>query len=138
MFQSIEHVVLEQLLVRHTHFHGLSCRAVLTIPVQQFNIPYLVFLMQPITDLGSLLSSNVVDLPVLDQRDVNGSPCAARSQVEGSRSPQQGNSVGRVVCVERRLFEEGLHILRKLKLLIIIRQRLLALKGQQEKSHEHI
>lgn len=65
--------------------------------------------------------------PVLDQGDIHGTPGAARSEVERSRRPQQGNAVGCVVCVQRSFLEEGLHILRKLKLFIIIRQRLLTL-----------
>lgn len=72
--------------------------------------------------------------PVLDQGDINGTPGAARSKVERSWCPQQGDAVGCVVCVQRGFLEEGLHILRKLKLFIIIRQRLLTLnwgkKGQ--------
>lgn len=68
--------------------------------------------------------------PVLDQGDINGTPCAARSEVEGSRCPQQSDAIGCVVCVEWGLLEEGLHILRKLKLLVIIRQRFLTLEVQ--------
>lgn len=70
--------------------------------------------------------------PVLNQGDINGTPCATRSEVEWSRCPQQSNAVGCVVCVERGLLEEGLHILRKLKLLIIVRQRLLTLSEYRE------
>lgn len=69
----------------------------------------------------------VVCSPVLDQGDINGTPCSARSQIEGSRCPQQSNAIGCVVWVEWGFFEEGLHKLRKLKLLIVIRQRLLTL-----------
>jgi len=69
----------------------------------------------------------VVGSPVLDQGDVYGTPCAPRAEVEGSRGPQQSDAVGSVVGVERGLLEEGLCILRKLKLLIVIRQRLLTL-----------
>lgn len=76
----------------------------------------------------------LICLPVLDQGDINGASGAARSEVERSRRPQQGDAVGCVVCVQRGFLEEGLHILRKLKLFIIIRQRLLTLnwckKGQ--------
>lgn len=76
----------------------------------------------------------LISSPVLDQGDINGTPGAARSKVERSWRPQQGDTVGCVVCVQRGFLEEGLHILRKLKLFIIIRQRLLTLnwgkKGQ--------
>lgn len=72
--------------------------------------------------------------PVLDQGDINGTPGTARSEVEWSWRPQQGNAIGCVVCVQRGLLEEGLHIFRKLKLLIIIRQRLLTLNwGKTER-----
>lgn len=37
--------------------------------------------------------------PVLDQGDINGTPGAARSEVEWSWRPQQGNAIGCVVCV---------------------------------------
>ena len=70
----------------------------------------------------------VVCSPVLDQGDINGTPRTPRSEVEGPRCPQESNAIGRVVCVEWGLLEEGLHILRKLKLLIVIRQRLLTLR----------
>lgn len=69
----------------------------------------------------------ILHSPVLDQRDINGTPCATRSEIERPWRPQQGDAVGCVVCVQRGLLEEGLHILRKLKLLIIFRQRLLTL-----------
>lgn len=69
--------------------------------------------------------------PVLNQGDINGTPCAARPEVEGSWCPQQGDAIGCVVCVEWRLLQEGLHILRKLKLLVVIRQRLLTLSRCQ-------
>lgn len=68
--------------------------------------------------------------PVLNQGDINGTPCTPRPEVEGSRRPQQSNAISCVVCVEWGLLEEGLHILRKLKLLIVIRQRLLTLSGK--------
>lgn len=71
----------------------------------------------------------VVFSPVLDQGDINGTPCTPRSEVEWPRCPQESNAIGRVVCVEWGLLEEGLHILRKLELLIVIRQRLLTLSG---------
>lgn len=71
----------------------------------------------------------VVLSPVLDQGDVNGTPRAARSEVERSRCPKQSNAIGCVVCVEGGLLEERLHILRQLELLIVIRQRLLTLNG---------
>lgn len=32
VFQSVKHVVLQKLLVGHTHLYGLACRAVLTVP----------------------------------------------------------------------------------------------------------
>lgn len=70
--------------------------------------------------------------PVLDQGNINGTPGAARSEVERPWRPQQGDAVGCVVCVQRGLLEEGLHILRKLKLLIIIRQRLLTLNWDKK------
>ena len=65
--------------------------------------------------------------PVLDERDVNGSPGPPRAQVEGAWRPEQSDAVGGVVRVERSLLEEGLHVVWQLKLLIIIRQRLLTL-----------
>lgn len=74
----------------------------------------------------------VVGSPVLDQGDVDGTPCATRAEIEGSWRPKQGNAVSSVVSVERCLFEEGLHVLRKLKLLIIIREGLLTLEGKQK------
>lgn len=83
----------------------------------------------------NLLSTSLVPFhsPVLDQRDINGTPGAARSEVEWSWRPQQGNAIGCVVCVQRGLLEEGLHIFWKLKLLIIIRQRLLTLSWGKNK-----
>lgn len=74
----------------------------------------------------------IVDSPVLDQGDVDGTPCATRAEIEGSWSPKQSNTVRRVVSVERRLFEEGLYVIRKLKLLIIIREGLLTLSGNRK------
>lgn len=65
--------------------------------------------------------------PVLDQRNIDGTPGAARAEVEWSWRPQQSDAIGCVVCVQRSLLEEGFHVFRKLKLLIIIRQRLLTL-----------
>lgn len=73
----------------------------------------------------------VICSPVLDQGDINGTPCAARSEVEGSGCPQQRNAISCVVCVEWGVLEEGLHIFRKLKLFIVIRQRLLTLQEQE-------
>lgn len=35
MFESIEHIIFEQFLVRHAHFHWLPCRAVFTVPETQ-------------------------------------------------------------------------------------------------------
>lgn len=32
VFQSIEHIVLQKLLIRDTYFYGLPCRAMLTVP----------------------------------------------------------------------------------------------------------
>lgn len=69
--------------------------------------------------------------PVLDQGDIYGTPCAPGSEVEGSRCPQQSDSIGSVVCVEWGLLEEGFHILRELELFIFIRQRLLALGSRK-------
>lgn len=70
----------------------------------------------------------VVSAPVFDQGDIDGAPCAARTQVERSGGPKESDAIGCVVSVERRLFKERLHKLWKLKLLIIIRERLLALR----------
>lgn len=65
--------------------------------------------------------------PVLDEWNVYGATGSSRAHVEGPRSPEQGDPVGRVVSVQRGLFEEGLHKLGELKLLVVIRQWLLAL-----------
>lgn len=58
--------------------------------------------------------------PVLYQWDIDGTPCASRPEVEGSWSPQESDAIGCVVCVEWGFFQEGLDILRKLELLIVI------------------
>lgn len=65
--------------------------------------------------------------PVLDEWNVNCAAGSSRAHVEGPRSPEQGDSIGCVVGVQRGLFEEGLHKLRQLKLFIIIRQWFLTL-----------
>lgn len=81
-----------------------------------------------------LFNSMLFCLPVLNQGDINGTPRAARPQIEGSWRPQQSNAIGCVVGVEWGLFEEGFHILRKLKLLIVIRQRFLTLSWDLNKN----
>lgn len=59
--------------------------------------------------------------PVLYQWDIDGTSCASRPEVKGSWSPQESNAIGCVVRVEWSFFQEGLDILRELKLLIVIR-----------------
>ena len=67
--------------------------------------------------------------PSFDERHVDGAPCSAGAHVERSRRPQQGDAVGRVVSVQRRLLEERLHFIRQLELLLVIRQWLRALQN---------
>lgn len=132
MFQGIEHVVLEQFLVRYTHFNWLPCRTVLTVPLNNLTHTQTPPRKKKVSQEPMLDSQMlVISSPVLDQRDINGTPCATRSEVEGSWCPQKSNAIGCVVCVEWSLFEERLDILREFKLLIVIWQRLLALNTQQ-------
>lgn len=87
-----------------------------------------------VLQIYSCPNSFTVCSPVLDQGDIDGTSCSARSEVEGSRRPQESNAIGCVVCVEWGFFEEGFHKLSKLKLLIIIWQRLLTLRGDAKNN----
>lgn len=71
----------------------------------------------------------VVSSPVLDERNVDGSPGPPGAQVEGPRRPEQSDAVGCVVRVQRSVLQEGLHVIWELKLLLVLRQGLLTLGG---------
>lgn len=146
VLQGIQHIVLKQLLVGDSHFHGLPSRTMLPIP-EKTSAP-----SWPIspsshagkgcipTQLESFLlhthytSPQIEASPVLDKGDVQGPTGATRAEVEGPWGPQQGNAIGCIVCVEGCVLQERLHKFWKLKLLIIIRQWFLALKGEPPKG----
>lgn len=156
MLECVQDVVLQELLVRDPHLHRLPGRAVLSVPDSQGGgscefsaCPKLEqshrwrAQVRPRLEARNRaaakglrvereqIGSPQLCLPVLDQRNVEGSPGAARAQVKGPRCPEQGDAIGRVVRVKRGLFEEGLHKLWQLKLLVVLRERLLALGGSE-------
>jgi hypothetical protein len=60
--------------------------------------------------LDGLAWRAVFPVPGLDERHVNVAARAPGAQVEGTRRPQQRNTVGRVVRVQRRLLQERAHL----------------------------
>ena len=62
--------------------------------------------------------------PLFDERNVNSSTSTSRAKVEWSWSPEKSYSIGRVVCVERSVAEERLHICRQDKAVIFLWLRL--------------
>ena len=63
-------------------------------------------------------------IPGLDQRDVDSAARVAVAQVKRTRRPQQGDAVGRVVSVQRRVRQEGRNVLRQHKV-VLVKVRLL-------------
>ena len=57
----------------------------------------------------------MIDLPSLDERDVDGASATTRAEMEWTRSPEQGDAVGRVVRVKGNVRHERLHLDEKKK-----------------------
>ena len=74
------------------------------------------------SDLDRLTGGTVLSVPCLHQGNVQVPPCPARPEVEWPRGPHERDPVGRDVGVERGLLQEGDHVLRQLKLLVVVRQ----------------
>lgn len=63
-------------------------------------------------------------VPSFDQRNVMSATAPTRSHVERARSPQERDSVGCVVGVERRVLQERLNLIRQDEFLVVIGQRI--------------
>ena len=63
---------------------------------------------------------SLINLPGFHKWYIDSSPRSPRSEIEGSRRPQESDPIGRIVSVQRRFLHERLDVLRQLKLLLVI------------------
>lgn len=74
----------------------------------------------------------MLTVPHLHERDINGSPGSTRSQVEGTRSPEQSNTISCIISVERCVTQEWLYIRGQDKIIVIIWLRVFSLRGEMK------
>lgn len=67
--------------------------------------------------LDRLTRGTVLPVPHLDQGYINGSSHGARAHVEGTGTPQQCNTVCCSIIIQLPFFQQGISIIRQLKVL---------------------
>lgn len=73
-------------------------------------------------NFDGIAGRTVLTIPAFDEGNVNGATTTTRTHVERTRCPQQGNSVGGVVGVERRVLQEGLNFVGQNEFFVIVRK----------------